>query len=91
MKLLYVAGKLAESMNDGQGGVTLLIRPSGARRIKRTWLLWLLLLPFAVTLWPGLYNQVQPVFIGIPFFYWFQILCIILTAGLMAALYFLTT
>lgn len=57
---------------------------------NRTWLLWLLLLPFIVTLWPGLYNQAQPEFLGIPFFYWFQIFAIFLTAALMAFLYFVT-
>jgi uncharacterized membrane protein len=60
------------------------------KKKNRTRLLWLLLLPFIVTLWPGLYNQAQPAFLGIPFFYWFQILAIFLTAILMAFLYFLT-
>lgn len=67
----------------------MITRPTGSRR-NRSWPLWLLLLPFIVTLWPDLYNQSQPELGGIPFFYWFQILCIFLTALLMAALYFLT-
>ncbi|HVB74602.1 MAG TPA: DUF3311 domain-containing protein [Ktedonobacteraceae bacterium] len=65
-------------------------RPVRSRRKHRPWLLLLLLLPFAVTLWPGIYNVSQPQLIGIPFFYWFQILCIFLTAILMATLYYFT-
>jgi len=49
-----------------------------------------LLIPFIVSLWPTIYNFDQPEFIGIPFFYWFQMLLILLTAALMAVLYALT-
>jgi hypothetical protein len=59
-----------------------------SRRKSRPRLLLLLLLPFALTLWPGLYNTTQPELIGIPFFYWFQMFCILLTAVLMAILYY---
>jgi hypothetical protein len=52
-----------------------------------SWLLILLLLPFIVMLWPPFYNFTQPEFIGIPFFYWFQLLWVIITAFIMAILY----
>jgi len=55
---------------------------------RRSWALLLLLLPFIVLLWPPLYNFDQPELIGIPFFYWFQLLVVVLTAILTAALYF---
>ena len=55
----------------------------------RRWLALLLLLPFIVLLYPPFYNFKDPTFIGIPFFYWFQLLCIILTAILTAALFWL--
>ena len=55
---------------------------------RRSWALLLLLLPFVVLLWPPLYNFDQPELIGIPFFYWFQLLVVVLTAILTAALYF---
>lgn len=58
-------------------------------RKGRSWLLLLLLIPFIVLLWPPFYNTNQPTFIGIPFFYWFQLLWIIITAILMAIVYFL--
>ena len=59
-----------------------------ARR-GRSWLLLLLLIPFIVLLWPPFYNTNEPVFIGMPFYYWFQLLWIIFTAILMALVYFL--
>ena len=58
-------------------------------RGRRSWLLLLLLIPFIAMLWPPFYNYNQPDFIGIPFFYWFQLLWIIITAILTAVLYVL--
>lgn len=37
---------------------------------------WLLLLPLVVTLYPPLYNRVEPELFGIPFFYWYQLAAI---------------
>ncbi len=56
---------------------------------SRRWLALLLLLPFIVLLYPPFYNFQDPTFIGIPFFYWFQLFCIILTAILTAVLFWL--
>ena len=58
-------------------------------RKSRPWALLLLLIPFIVLLWPPFYNYRQPDFIGIPFFYWFQLLWIIITAILTAVVYIL--
>ncbi len=57
-------------------------------RKGRNWLLLLLLLPFIVLLFPPIYNFDQPELIGVPFFYWFQLLVIVFTAILTASLYF---
>jgi hypothetical protein len=57
-------------------------------RGSRKWLRILLLLPFIVLLWPPFYNFREPLFIGIPFFYWFQLLWIIITAIITAVVYF---
>jgi len=51
--------------------------------------LLLLLVPFIVLLYPPFYNFDQPEFIGIPFYYWFQLLWIIITAIITAVLYVL--
>ncbi len=62
---------------------------SRPQRKQASWALILLIVPFIVLLWPPFYNFVQPDFIGIPFFYWFQLLWIIITAILTAVLYFI--
>ena len=46
---------------------------------KRFWYL-LLLLPFVATLIPPLYAHASPSIFGFPFFYWYQILWIVLSA-----------
>lgn len=60
-----------------------------SQRKSRSWLLILLIIPFIAMLWPPFYNFTAPEFIGIPFFYWFQLLWIIITAILTAVLYLL--
>jgi len=55
---------------------------------SRSWLLLLLAIPFIVLLWPPFYNFQDPTLIGIPFFYWFQLLWIIITAIITAVVYF---
>ena len=59
------------------------------RRKSSSWFLLLLLIPFIAMLWPPFYNFRNPEFIGIPFFYWFQLLWIIITGILTAVVYFL--
>jgi hypothetical protein len=59
-------------------------RPTGR---SRTWLALLLLIPFIVLLWPPFYNFKDPALLGIPFFYWFQLLWIFITAILTAVLF----
>lgn len=42
--------------------------------------LFLLALPCVLALWVPLYNSVPPVLFGIPFFFWFQLVLIPLSA-----------
>lgn len=42
----------------------------------------LLLLPFIALLWIPFYNRDLPALFGFPFFYWYQLLWVPLTAGL---------
>lgn len=60
------------------------------RPVRRPYAYWLLILPFAGTLWPALYAHAEPSIGGVPFFYWYQFLCIGLTAIVMAFVYLLT-
>jgi ABC-type microcin C transport system permease subunit YejE len=57
---------------------------------RGVWSLWLLLVLVPLTMWVPLYNRVEPTFIGFPFFYWFQLLTIIIGAALAALAYFVT-
>ncbi|HVW91260.1 MAG TPA: DUF3311 domain-containing protein [Devosia sp.] len=59
---------------------------------KQGWSWWYLLfiVQFVLILWPALYNSVEPTLIGIPFFYWYQLLVVIIGAVLTAAVYFAT-
>jgi len=40
----------------------------------------LLLVPFAAMLWVSFYDRAEPSLAGIPFFYWYQLLWIVLGA-----------
>ena len=50
----------------------------------------LLLIPFIATLWPPFYNSLTPYWLGIPFFYWYLFLWIILSSVITGVVYFLT-
>ena len=60
------------------------------RPVKRKYspVLWLLIIPFIVLLIPPIYNHVDPTLFGIPFFYWFQLAWVIITAIITAIVYF---
>jgi len=58
-------------------------------RKQRRWSFLLLLIPFIALLWPPFYNTYDPSFMGIPFFYWYQMLWIFLTALLTILVYFI--
>jgi Protein of unknown function (DUF3311) len=55
-----------------------------------SWWYLLLLLQFFGALWVPLYNSIEPSWAGIPFFYWFQLMMIFISAGLTAIVYFAT-
>ncbi|MFB7272949.1 DUF3311 domain-containing protein [Streptomyces sp. NPDC056244] len=41
-----------------------------------------LVAPFVALLWVGSYAKTEPVFIGIPFFYWYQMAWVVVSTGL---------
>ena len=63
---------------------------SGSGRGAAKWLYLLLIIPFIATLWPPFYNSLTPYWMGIPFFYWYLFLWIIITPMITGAVYFLT-
>ncbi len=64
------------------------------RQVNRAtgWSWWylLLLIQFVAVLWPPFYNKAEPSWIGMPFFYWYQLLWVIIGAILTAIVYFVT-
>lgn len=57
-------------------------------RINRHWY-WLLAIPYLAMLWLPSYNRIEPRAFGVPFFYWYQLLWVVLSTFVIAAvLYF---
>jgi hypothetical protein len=56
------------------------------------WSWWYLLfvIQFVAVLWPPFYNSIEPSWAGIPFYYWYQMLWVIIGAVLTAIVYFAT-
>ena len=48
--------------------------------MKRRFWYWLLILPFVATLYPPFYAHNNPVVAGFPFFYWYQLIWVVLAA-----------
>jgi Protein of unknown function (DUF3311) len=65
---------------------------SDAQSKRGEWSWWYLLfvIQFVAVLWPPFYNKADPYWIGIPFFYWYQLLWVIVGAVLTAIVYFAT-
>ena len=62
------------------------------RERRNGWSWWYLLFAIllVVCLWPPFYNSAEPYFIGIPFFYWFQLALVLVGAVLTGVVYFAT-
>jgi hypothetical protein len=63
---------------------------STSQRSHWSWWYLLFLVEFVAVLWPPFYNSVEPKWHGIPFFYWYQLLWVVLSAVLTAIVYFAT-
>ena len=70
-----------------EGGNVMADKP---RQAGWSWWHLLLLAQVVLALWVPLYNHAEPTFIGLPFFYWFQLALVILGAVLTAIVYFAT-
>jgi len=63
---------------------------STARGRARQWWYLLFLIQFAAVLWPPFFNRANPHWLGIPFFYWYQLLWVIIGAASTAIVYLAT-
>ena len=58
------------------------------RPVRRVlWARLLLIVPFIAMLWVSSYDSVDPMLAGIPFFYWYQLLWILIGAVLIGFVY----
>jgi hypothetical protein len=55
-------------------------------RASRHWL-WLLILPWIAMVWVPSYNTMDPVLFGFPFFYWYQLVWVLISAVITALVY----
>jgi hypothetical protein len=59
------------------------------KRKRGGWSWWYLLFVIQfLILWPPFYNRAEPTLFGIPFFYWFQMLWVLVCAASTAVVYF---
>lgn len=81
-------------MSIGLGSEPSLREAGTGRQLRKpaSWNWWylLLLIQFIAVLWPPFYNKAEPALIGIPFFYWYQLLWVIIGAILTAIVHFAT-
>jgi Na+/melibiose symporter-like transporter len=65
---------------------------NGRRSPEDGWSWWYLLFIVQVVavIWPPFYNKIEPTLGGMPFFYWYQLLWVIIGAILTAIVYFVT-
>ncbi|WP_423392780.1 DUF3311 domain-containing protein [Burkholderia sp. LMG 21824] len=60
-----------------------------ANRAAKRWL-WLLVLPLIAMVWVPSYSKIEPQWLGFPFFYWYQLLWVFISAVITAFVYFKT-
>jgi Protein of unknown function (DUF3311) len=80
------------SSATSKGGGEMDQRDISRHDARSGWSWWYLLfvIQFVAVLWPPFYNSVEPSWAGIPFFYWYQLLWVIIGAILTAIVYFAT-
>lgn len=60
-----------------------------ANRAAKRWL-WLLVIPWIAMIWVPSYNKIDPQLWGFPFFYWYQLFWVLISAVITALVYIKT-
>ena len=63
--------------------------PGSQKGRSSAWYL-LLLVPFIGVLIPGFYNSMTPAWAGMPYFYWYQLLWVLIASVLTGVVYLVT-
>ncbi len=61
--------------------------PQPSPEPKRHWLRILFVLPFISMLWVSSYNKVEPTLFDFPFYYWYQLVWVVLSAAIAGVIY----
>ncbi|OYV53674.1 MAG: hypothetical protein B7Z78_01685 [Rhodospirillales bacterium 20-60-12] len=61
--------------------------PEADRPARSTLWQLLLIIPFVATLWVPFFNMRDPELFGFPFFYWYQLMCVPLSALIIFIVY----
>ena len=59
-------------------------------RSRWSWWYLLFLIQFIAVLWPPFYNRAEPALLGMPFFYWYQLLWVLISAVITGFVYLVT-
>jgi hypothetical protein len=66
-----------------------------SKKAKSGWLRYwprlLLVIPLVVVMWVPFYNRLEPALGGVPFFYWYQLACVLIGAAVVLVVYLLET
>jgi len=62
-------------------------RTAAARRVNSSPWSWLLIVPFIGVLIPAFYNKKDPELGDVPFFYWYQMLWIVISVAITIVVY----
>jgi hypothetical protein len=65
----------------------LFMAPQPGLEPKWHWIRVLFVLPFVAMLWVSSYNRLTPELFGFPFFYWYQLLWVIIAAAIAGIVY----
>ncbi len=64
--------------------------PKSERASARRWWYLVLIVPFVATLFPQFYSSATPSLDGLPYFYWYQLLWVVITGALTIVIHYLT-
>jgi hypothetical protein len=68
----------------------LAMQSESGKRGQWSWWYLLFVVQFVAVLWPPFYNKAEPYVAGVPFFYWYQLLWVIISAVFTAIVYLAT-
>ncbi len=63
---------------------------ASGKRSAWSWWYLLFIVQYIAVLWPPFFNSVEPRLAGVPFFYWYQLLWVLISAIITATVYLAT-